>query len=139
MAVKSAQQAVQNWQQGIAQGGAKYAAGINAVTESPMAAAAAQQDKMLANVTQAVTSGRWANALNNTSMAFWKTQAANAQSKWSAGAQKGLTKFTASAQKMQGVWQAAQNAAKAAGSDPVARFTAAMQVMQAAGKKGQQG
>jgi hypothetical protein len=135
MAVKTAQQATQAWQAGIAGGSAKYSAGIQSTNVNPMELAAAQTDKALANYTQAVTSGRMAAALRATPVSFWKSQATNSAAKWSAGAQKGLTKFTAAAQRMQSAWQGAHDAAKAAGPDPVARFTAAMNVMVAAGKK----
>lgn len=50
--------------------------GINAVTESPMEKAVAKQDKMLANVTQAITSGKWAAQTLKTSVADWKTKTA---------------------------------------------------------------
>jgi hypothetical protein len=138
MAVKTAQAAVAAWQAGIQSGGAKYTAGINSCTVNPMQLAVAQLPTAAANYQAAISSGRMAAALNNTPVSFWKSQATGAASKWSAGAAKGLTKMTASAQKMQSAWQGSSDAAaasKAAGGDSVARFTAAMNVMKAAGKK----
>lgn len=50
--------------------------GINAVSESPAQKAIAAQDKMLQNVTQAITSGRWANQLGKVQLGDWKTKTA---------------------------------------------------------------
>lgn len=48
--------------------------GIDRVTESPMEKAAAKQDKMLANLTKAVTDGRWAAGLKRVTLEMWKTK-----------------------------------------------------------------
>ena len=48
--------------------------GINAITEHPGVKAAAAQDKMLANLTQSVQSGRWAKAVSAGSLSDWKTK-----------------------------------------------------------------
>lgn len=47
-------------------------AGVSAVTESPMEKAAAQQEKMLAKLTAAVTEGKWAAGLRRVTLAQWK-------------------------------------------------------------------
>jgi hypothetical protein len=47
-------------------------AGIERVTEAPSKKAVAKQDKMLQNLTQAVTSGKWARNLNAVSLESWK-------------------------------------------------------------------
>jgi len=47
-------------------------AGVQAVTESPTAKAAAKQDKMLQRLTDAVTSGKWANGLKRVTLEEWK-------------------------------------------------------------------
>ena len=49
--------------------------GIDRVTESPTDKAAAKQDKMLTNLTQAVTSGKWAAGLKRVSLDEWKKKA----------------------------------------------------------------
>jgi len=49
--------------------------GIDRVTESPTAKAAAKQDKMLTNLTAAVNSGKWANGLKRVSLDDWKKKA----------------------------------------------------------------
>lgn len=46
--------------------------GVNAVTEAPGKKAAAQQEKMLANLTEAVRSGKWADRVGGVSLEQWK-------------------------------------------------------------------
>lgn len=48
-------------------------AGINAVQTAPGQSAAAAQDRMLANLTAAVTSGLWAKRVSGVSLADWKS------------------------------------------------------------------
>ena len=52
-------------------------AGINRVTESPTEKAAAKQDKMLTNLTAAVSSGKWAAGLKRVTLEEWKSKAAD--------------------------------------------------------------
>lgn len=49
--------------------------GIERVTESPTEKAAAKQDKMLANLTASVQSGKWAAGLKRVSLDEWKKKA----------------------------------------------------------------
>ncbi len=51
--------------------------GVERVTESPTAKAAAKQDKMLQNITQAVQSGKWAARLKAVSLEEWKDKTIN--------------------------------------------------------------
>jgi len=46
--------------------------GIDRVTENPCDKAAAKADKMLANLTASVTSGKWASGLKRVSLEEWK-------------------------------------------------------------------
>ena len=46
--------------------------GVAKVTESPTAKAAAKSDKMLANITAAVTSGKWADRLRAVTLEEWQ-------------------------------------------------------------------
>lgn len=46
--------------------------GVQAVTESPMEKAAQQQDKMLAKLTEAVTTGKWQAGLRRVTLQQWK-------------------------------------------------------------------
>lgn len=50
-------------------------AGIDRVVENPCEKAAAKQDKMLTNLTAAVTSGKWASGLKRVSLEDWKRKA----------------------------------------------------------------
>lgn len=49
--------------------------GIDRVTENPCEKAAAKQDKMLTNLTAAVTGGKWAAGLKRVSLEDWKKNA----------------------------------------------------------------
>jgi hypothetical protein len=49
--------------------------GIEAVTVAPTEQAAAKQDKMLNNLTQAVVSGKWAAGLRRVDLGTWKDRA----------------------------------------------------------------
>ncbi len=49
--------------------------GIDRVTENPCEKAAAKQDKMLTNLTAAVSSGKWSAGLKRVSLEDWKKQA----------------------------------------------------------------
>jgi len=51
--------------------------GLERVTESPTAKAAAKADKMLQNLSQSVQSGKWAARLNSVSLEDWKAKAIN--------------------------------------------------------------
>ena len=67
--------------------------GINNVTESPMEAAAAKQDKMLAGITAAVQNGRWAKGLRSVSLTDWKANtAAKVQSRLAGGVDAAMDK-----------------------------------------------
>jgi hypothetical protein len=51
--------------------------GVQRVTESPTSKAAAKQDKMLNNLTEAVRSGKWASRLKAVSTEEWKDKMVN--------------------------------------------------------------
>jgi hypothetical protein len=52
-------------------------AGISRVSESPTAKAASKQDKMLAGIQQAVSSGKWSARLKAVTLEQWKEKAIN--------------------------------------------------------------
>lgn len=133
---KTVQQIVQKWQQGMAQAGAAYSQGTGQVQASPMAAAAAQANKALANYSNAVSSGQWAQSLNSTPISFWKSQCAGAAAKLASGATKGTPKYTAAMTQLQPVYAAMKQASASAGPSPIAKATAALTVLLAHGKKG---
>lgn len=71
-----------------------YIDGVNAVTESPMAKAAANVEGYLNGVQEAVASGRWQQALLDTSISDWKTQTAGkGGGRWSEGVAKARPKL----------------------------------------------
>ena len=49
--------------------------GIDRVTDNPCEKAAAKQDKMLTNLTAAVSSGKWAAGLRRVTLEDWKSKA----------------------------------------------------------------
>lgn len=51
--------------------------GVNSVTVAPGQAAAAAQDRMLAGVTAAVQSGKWARAVSGVSLQTWQNAMIN--------------------------------------------------------------
>lgn len=71
---KTASDISQKWNQNMKASVSYIQKGIDSVTESPMEKAASKSDKMLQNLTQAVSSGKWANSLRNVSLQDWKTK-----------------------------------------------------------------
>lgn len=72
MAVTDPATVAQNWVAGVRNGKQKYINAIQAVTKSPMAAAAAQQSAYLAGVQNAVASGKWKQGLLSVSLSDWQ-------------------------------------------------------------------
>lgn len=77
MAKVTPQQFTEKWQRRLSGATTDIQNGINRVDTSPTEKAAAKQDKMLANVTAAVQSGKWANGLRRVTLNDWKTAAVN--------------------------------------------------------------
>lgn len=77
-----------------------YKDGVNATTKNPMALAAQNVNGYLAGVQEAVNSGRFVAALNNTPVSVWKNACVNVgASRISAGAQAAASKVQAFFQK----------------------------------------
>jgi hypothetical protein len=139
-AIKTAAQATANWT--AAMGSAKtsqaYVAGTGAVTESPMAAAAAQGVKAATNYSNSINSGQWAAALNSVSTASWKQSCAQGASRLASGAAKGASKYTAAINALQPVYAQMRQASQSmpAGTSGAQKAAAAISVLEAAGKKG---
>lgn len=72
MAKVTAQQWGANWSQALANKTQKIQQGIAQVQTAPGQKAAAKASAMLAGVTQAVTSGRWAAAVSSVSLSDWQ-------------------------------------------------------------------
>lgn len=69
----TAQTVANSWAQGMSTAGEKIKAGVNAVTESPTAKAAARADAYMAGVQRAIASGKWQAALQAVTLQDWKT------------------------------------------------------------------
>lgn len=101
---KSVQQAGQNWSAGMAQAGNKYTQGIQAVTQAPGQAAAANVNGYLQGVADnarkwqtkvaAVDLGTWQQAAINKGAPRLATGAQQAQPKYEAGLQRWWPVFT---------------------------------------------
>lgn len=72
----NAQEIASKWERNTQGAVESFKAGVNAVTESPMAAAAKNADNYLRGVTEAVTSGKWQQGLNRVSLQDWKNATA---------------------------------------------------------------
>lgn len=90
--------AVDRYKSSAAQGASRYAEGIQATNVDVVARAVAAQPKMLANVTAAVTSGRWARGLQQVGTAGWKQAALAKQANYAVGIQAGGDKYAAAMQ-----------------------------------------
>jgi hypothetical protein len=77
MARVTAQQWLDKWGQRLNASGTFITSGVQAVTEAPGAKAAAAQDRMLTNLTAAITSGLWAKQVSGVSLSSWKTAMVN--------------------------------------------------------------
>jgi hypothetical protein len=91
--------------------------GIQQYAGNPMAAAAAEVNKAVANYSAAAP--RMAANLQATPVSFWKSQAAASQSNYSQGFTKGLPAYTAAIQKLStSLWPGMKSASQAAGGGP---------------------
>ena len=75
MAKLTAQEFAEKWTRHMQSAAPDIQRGINRVDSSPTEAAASKKDKMLANVTQAVTSGKWEAGLRRVTLGDWKKAA----------------------------------------------------------------
>ena len=99
--VKTAQQAAQNWQASAGRAAADYTAGVQGYSGDWAGATTSQQSVMLANVNEAITSGRWAQGVQRAA-ATWKADTVAKAQNYSMGFQAGASKQAASAQKIMG-------------------------------------
>ena len=85
---------VQNWVGSAGTAQSKYAAGVQATTVDVVARAVAAQPKLLANVTQAITSGFWARQLQAKGTAGWKSATLAKANNYSVGFQAGEANYS---------------------------------------------
>lgn len=72
MARVNAQQWLQKWGNALSASGTAITQGVQNVKTAPGVAAAAAQDRMLAGITNSVTSGAWAKAVSGVSLQQWQ-------------------------------------------------------------------
>jgi len=72
MARVNSQQWLAKWSQNLNASGQYIKSGVQSVTTAPGQSAAAAQDRMLAGVTAAVQSGKWARNVSKVSLADWQ-------------------------------------------------------------------
>jgi hypothetical protein len=97
--VKSAQQAGQNWSGAASRATPNFVAGVQATQKDQAALAVAQQSQLLANFTDSVLSGRWAQGVTRRGTAYWKQQTEAKSSNYNQGYQAGANNYQAAAAK----------------------------------------
>ena len=93
--VVDAATATQRYVAGAAQGQQRFVEGVQNTSKDPTALAIAQQQKMLTNVTQAITSGKYARGLSRVGKAGWQAATVAKAANYSVGIQAGASKYEA--------------------------------------------
>lgn len=91
--VVDAATATQRWQAGAAQGQQRFVEGVQSTTKDPTALAIAQQPKLLANFTAAITSGRYARNLSKVGKAGWQSATVAKAANYSTGINASADKY----------------------------------------------
>ena len=99
--MKTAQQAAANWQASQGRASTAYQQGVEGFTGDWAGKTVAQQGAMLQGVQQAVTSGLWANRVNQVGTAGWKAATVAKVANYGVGFSAGAQRQAASAQKIQ--------------------------------------
>lgn len=95
----SAADAADRWKTGFGAAGARWSAGIDAVTTAPGVAAAAASDRYVAGVN--ANAPKWASRVAAVPLQTWKDVAkAKGAGRLASGAQAGLAKYQAAIQKV---------------------------------------
>lgn len=93
-ALPTAQVARDRWQQGVQGAGTRWADGINAITDNPLAKAADKKAVWLQRIT--ASADKWEKRLRAVDFATWKRQTvAVGQANYTNGALKGAPKYLA--------------------------------------------
>lgn len=85
--------AAQRYVAGASQGQQRFVEGVQNTQKDPTALAIAQQNKMLANVTAAITSGRYARGLSRVGKAGWQAATVAKAANYAVGIQAGAQKY----------------------------------------------
>jgi hypothetical protein len=84
---------VQRWVASAGTAQQRYSEGVQATNVDVVGRAVAAQAKLLTNVTQAISSGRWARRLSDVGTAGWKAQTLAKASNYSTGIAAGEQKY----------------------------------------------
>jgi hypothetical protein len=84
---------VQRWRDSASQGQQRYQEGVQATQVDVVGRAVAAQPKMLANVQQAITSGRWARRFQEKGTAGWKAATIAKASNYATGIAAGADDY----------------------------------------------
>jgi molecular chaperone GrpE (heat shock protein) len=72
MARVNPQEFAEKWSRRLSQAAADIQRGVQRVDQAPTEAAAAAKQKMLANITDAINSGKWESGLRRVTLGDWK-------------------------------------------------------------------
>lgn len=95
MAIPDAGTVGQRWQQSAASAQQRFTEGVQATTVDPTQLAVAAQAKLLQGFQQAVTSGRWASALQKVGKGGWQAATLAKANNYSTGINASVDKFVA--------------------------------------------
>jgi hypothetical protein len=119
---------VARWRDSAAAGQARYAEGVQATQVDVVGRAIAAQPKLLTNVTQAITSGRWARRLQERGTAGWKAATVAKAPNYSTGIAAGVDDYQRAMQEWLPIIQSAaasvQSMPNTSFNDSLARMTA---------------
>lgn len=109
MSIASSQSAADRWKQAGASSQQRFVDGVNSTQKDPGALAAAQVQKLLTNLTQAITSGRWQRAVTAMGPAAWKQVTVAKAANWGVGIAASVDKYRAAYDAMLPTMQATQS------------------------------
>lgn len=119
---------VQRWRDSAAQGQQRFSEGVQATQVDVVGRAISAQPKLLANVTQAITSGRWARRLQERGTAGWKAATIAKAANYATGIAAGADDYQRAMQEwlpiIQSAAASAQSMPNASFQDSLNRMTA---------------
>lgn len=98
--MKTAQQAAANWAASAGRAATDWSQGIQNFSGDWAGRTTAQQATMLNNVTQAITSGRWAQGVNRRGTNGWKQATVDKAANYATGFQAGAARQSAAIAKI---------------------------------------
>lgn len=98
--MKTAQQAAANWAASSGRAATAWKQGVEGYTGDWASATVAQESTLLANVTQAITQGRWRQGVLGTGTAGWKSATVAKEGNFTTGFTAGAAKQAQAIQKI---------------------------------------